>query len=188
MAQWTEQWMGKPKRDRLEISFGMCAAKQGAVIEVGCWEGRSTQMIANNFPESEVICVDHWMGDLTDQTESGKRVAQLAKDRDVFATFKANMDELTAGNYKVARMDWRKFAQTFRSPIRYIFIDGQHTYEEVLDNIAWALPLVVPGGIIAGDDYTVPPVARAIRDAGLTDPQLNLKSGPGRAIWIYTKS
>jgi predicted O-methyltransferase YrrM len=53
----------------------------------------------------------------------------------------------------------------------YVFIDGGHAYENVLEDIACWQPLVRPGGILCGHDYAMEQdgsgwngVARAVRE------------------------
>lgn len=171
-----EQWFNPPKRRRLLEAMEAVTATEGDIIEVGSWEGRSTIDIANFFVPANVIAIDHWKGDLTNLANG---VAAIAARRDVFAAFKANMDAATKGNYVVARMDWRDYVWEGR--IRFLFIDGQHTYNEVYDNIEVAIPLMVEGGVIAGDDYTVGQVERAAKRALGREPTHH--GGPGAAIW-----
>lgn len=151
-------------------------AQQGYVLEVGCWEGRSTMEIANRFHPENVHCVDHWLGDLTDDKS---RLVSIAQTRDVHADFRANMLAATQGNFVEHRMSWRDLDWSSFSPIRFLFIDAQHTYGEVFDNIRLALPFMALGGVIAGDDLSTPGVRRAVREA-LGD--VILGSGQ-RSIW-----
>jgi len=155
-----ERWFGAPKQKALAEMTAEVRA-QGAAVEVGSWEGRSTIQLARTF--DTVHAIDHWLGDLTDPKS---RVAELARQRDVFADFQENCEEAGVWDKIVVhRCDWRDVAWAHLEPIAFLFIDGQHTYDEVRDNIAVALPYMRPGAVIAGDDYTVTGVRRAARDA-----------------------
>lgn len=171
-----EQWFNAKKIERLKLAMGQVSASAGLVVEVGCWEGRSTIQIARFFGDTIVLCIDHWKGDLTDH-KSG--VAVLAAQRDVFADFTENMQNAAIGNYSVLRKGWRE-AFPLNEPIKFLFIDGEHTYLEVFDNITLALPDMMPGSVMAGDDYTTPAVARAIEDS---IGQVETCEGQGRAVW-----
>lgn len=160
MITFHENWFPQPKRDALMTAMRSVEAPVGDVIEVGSWEGKSTIDIANFFYPLNVTAIDHWKGDLN-YTENG--LADLAASRDVFATFQNNISLGTRGNVVVARMDWRDYV--WDQPIRFIFIDGEHTYDQVRDNIEIVKPLMVPGGIICGDDLAHPPVAQAVFDS-----------------------
>ena len=130
----------------------------GAVIEVGCWEGKSTIALANAVHPAIVHAVDTWQG------SPGEISADLAAERDVYATFTTNIAEATAGNVEPHRMGWREFFADWAGPIRLIHIDATHSYDEVRDNIEAVRPFVVPGGVICGDDAHHPPIRRAVMD------------------------
>lgn len=63
----------------------------------------------------------------------------------------------------------------------FVFIDGNHAYEEFkADIIAW-FPKVKVGGIIAGHDFNFKEVSRAVAETiGITDSQM--------PIWIHQKT
>lgn len=44
----------------------------------------------------------------------------------------------------------------FKRDIHFLFVDGDHSYEIIAQDIANWIPKVVPGGIIAFHDYTLP--------------------------------
>lgn len=151
-----EQWFGEGKIKRLIGAFQQSEGT-GAIIEVGSWEGRSTITIANLcFPEV-IHSIDHWQGDI-----GNRKVAALAASRNVYATFISNMNVATRGNYLVHKISWRAVDWSSFGPIRFLFIDGDHTFNEVFDNINIALPFMCKGGVIAGDDYHLPPVRKAV--------------------------
>lgn len=119
----------------------------GAVVEVGSWEGKSSVFIANLVYPEVLICIDHWLGTPHDAT------AGLAADRDVFATFEENMLALTRGNWTVKRGDWREAVAGWDEPIRFVYLDAEHTEEQVDEQLRWCIPLMVEEGVIAGDDF-----------------------------------
>ena len=91
--------------------------------------------------------------------------AELAAERDVYETFTRNVQALTHGNVVAHRMGWREFFGSVRwGQCKLIHIDAEHTYNEVYDNITAVLPLMVPGGIICGDDAHHEPVISAVID------------------------
>ncbi len=112
------------------------------------------------------LCADPWRGSPSD--ESGL----LASQRDVYATFLGNIAEMTVGNVAAHRMGWREFVPTVTERVALCFIDAEHTYDEVFDNIAAVLPLMSPGGVICGDDWPHPPVLQAARAALPGEPEL----------------
>lgn len=130
---------------------------EGRVIEIGSWEGRSTLALANATTRP-VHCVDHWLGSPSDVS------AGIAATRDVYAVWRANVDEATAGNVVEHRMDWRDYYESDASPIAFLFLDADHSFEEVDAQLDAFVPLMTPGGIVCGDDADFPGVHRAVME------------------------
>lgn len=175
-----EEWFGTHSQTALAHLYHRVADLEGAVVEVGCWEGRSTCALANAAHPETVHAVDTWNG------SPGELSAKLAAEagRDVYATFLANVAELTAGNVVAHRMGWRDYFALNHcqsTPIKFLHIDAEHTYTEVRDNIEAALPLMAAGGIICGDDNHHPPVQQAVIDT-LGD------AGLLATLWYWTAS
>lgn len=127
----------------------------GRIVEVGSWEGRSTLAIAH--ATSRVVhAVDTWKGSPSDI--SGK----LAAERDVYATFAANIEHVP--HVQPFRMDWREYHATHDEQCALVFLDAEHTYWEVVAQIDAFRPLMAEGGIMCGDDRTFPPVWQAVTD------------------------
>lgn len=158
MTRFTEDWFSATSCRVLADLARTTDRLDGAVIEVGCWEGRSTIALANAIHPATLHAVDTWAG------SPGEISAELAAERDVFDTFTANIAEATAGNVAVHRMGWRDFFADWSDPVRFIHIDAEHSYTEVRENIEAVLPYVVAGGIVCGDDQHHPPVREAVMD------------------------
>ena len=153
-----EMWFNEYSQQKLAELAKTVYNLEGSYIEVGSWEGRSTVALANAVYPQDVHAVDWWKGSKPDGYYYEPDL------RDVFATFQQNIEELTQLNVCAYRMRWQEFAKTWDRPIKFIFIDAEHTYRAVYDNITWARTLLVPGGIICGDDYGHPPVREAVTD------------------------
>ena len=154
----TEDWFGAPSCKAVQRLVAQTQGLGGRVIEVGCWEGKSTVHIAQGCYPAKVQAVDTWEG------SPGEISSELAAERDVFATFNENISELTRGNVETYRMGWRDYFAQDRGPVRFIHIDAEHTYREVFDNITEVLPLMVAGGVICGDDVHHPPIVQAVTE------------------------
>lgn len=153
----TEDWFGERSCAALAALYGRVSDLCGQVVEVGSWEGRSTIALAEAAAPHEMCAVDTWLG------SPGEPSAELAAERDVFATFTANTAHLD--NLAVFRMGWREYVAGYIGPTRLLFIDAEHTYHEVHDTIDAWLPHMVPGGIVCGDDAHHPPVQQAVLEA-----------------------
>lgn len=155
--QFVEDWFGEPSQWVLTKLAYRTHGLSGAVIEVGSWEGRSTVALANAVYPVTVSAVDTWAG------SPGEVSAKLAAERDVFGAFMANIHAGTKGNVCPYKQGWREyFGDRPNQVIRFAFIDAEHSYAEVFDNIAMILPNLVEGGIICGDDVHHPPVRDAV--------------------------
>lgn len=154
----TEDWFSDHSQFALHNLYRKVEHLTGDIVEIGCWEGRSTIALANACHPEILHAVDTWEG------SPGEISRDLAAQRDVYATFTANIAELTNGNIDPNRMDWRAYLAANRRPIKFVHIDATHSYEEVRDNILELLPLMVPGGIICGDDQHHLPVREAVWD------------------------
>ena len=128
----------------------------GKVIEIGCWEGKSTIAIANKCFPDVLICNDTWLGNVAESKITGiEHITEtILKTRDVYSIFVNNMDTQTQRNYTVVKNDCIEWLKTFQEPIKFIHIDASHEYQSVFDTIKLALPLMVKGGIMCGDDFS----------------------------------
>ena len=154
----TEDWFHPVNQERLADLGRYVGHVPGLIIEIGSWEGRSTVALANAIHPRMVHAVDTWAG------SPGEISFALAAERDVYATWQANVAELTEGNVTAHRMGWRDYVPTITEPVALCFIDAEHTYTEVRDNILAILPHLSSGGVLCGDDTQHEPVRRAVAD------------------------
>lgn len=142
-------------------------APEGTLVEIGCWEGRSTVVIAQMNPERVLACVDTWQGN-TDEGNDHPSIA-LAHERDVYATFLRNMERLTGwGAGPVYRMSWQEWIGREEEhglpPIAFLHLDASHDRASVRDCLRAVRPFLVDGAILCGDDAYDARVADGVRD------------------------
>lgn len=161
----TENWFAQPSCDALASLVRDVEGVPGLLIELGSWEGRSTIALANAAHPRIVQAVDTWNG------SPGEISSDLAAKRDVFAKWQANVDHYTKGNVHPHRMGWREFFNDMRNagpfdqpPVALLFVDTEHTYDEVHDTVLSFLPYMAPGSVICGDDAHHPPIRHALDD------------------------
>jgi len=128
---------------------------EGSIIEIGCWEGKSTYNLANTVYPENLICNDTWLGNVEESKCTGvKHVTEIIlEQRDVYNIFKNNMDTLTKCNYEIVKKDCIEWLKTYDKPIKFCHIDASHEYESVYKTIELVLPKMIKGGIICGDDF-----------------------------------
>lgn len=143
----------------------------GAIIEFGCWEGRSITYLADATNET-VHAVDHWQGN------AGNFTSDIAKERDVYAAFLENTQEFK--NVMPHKESTEAFMAKWTKPIKFLHLDADHNYLPLKEQIEWALPLMVSGGVLCGDDYSEkwPGVMQAV-DELLPNREIH------SAMWIH---
>src|SRR5688572_12405710 len=117
MTLFTEEWFGAASQRTLASLAKSVVRLDGTIVEVGCWQGRSTCALANAVWPRTVQAVDTWQG------SPGEISAELAAERDVFAEFQRNVVALTNGNVKPWRMGWREYFATHTEPVKLCHID-----------------------------------------------------------------
>lgn len=150
-----EHWMGDCQTTELARLAASTNHLTGAVVEIGTWQGLSAIPIARAVFPAALHVVDHWRGD-------GASIPPELVARDNYGIFLANVAEAGV-TVQVHKMDWREWITGWSEPIRFLHLDAAHSTEEVADNIAAVLPFMVPGGILAGDDWDWPDVEAGIR-------------------------
>jgi hypothetical protein len=169
-----EQWMSPAQ---IAVLAGLAQSTShlpGEVVEVGTWQGWSAVPLANAIVPAFLHVVDHWEGDGPESAAAGIGINPELVKRDNYGIFQANIAEGTAGNVITWKMGWRKFAELWDKPIRFLHLDAAHTTQEVSDNLAALLPRAVPGAIFAGDDWDFPTVAAGVREQ-FTDDRINVQ-------------
>lgn len=167
-----ECWFDLPAQAVLAELVRSTVDVPGIVVEIGAWEGRSTVIMADAAAPRIVHTCDTWEGSPSDES------SRLAGERDVFAQWSENVAPFD--NVIAHRMNWREYVPTITDPVALCFIDGEHTYDEVFDNITAIVPLMSSGGVVCGDDIGCPDVSAAVSHA-LKGFQA---SGP---VWSWVK-
>jgi predicted O-methyltransferase YrrM len=150
-----EDWYSEAQCGELAKLINQVSKLDGKIIEIGCWEGKSTSAIANSCYPEQVICNDTWLGNVNESILTGEThiTEIICRERDVYQTFLINMGRLTKGNYSVVKRDCMEWLKEYNEPIKFIHIDACHEYESVFETINLVLPKMVKGGVICGDDY-----------------------------------
>ena len=66
-----EEWYCNAQMVNLNNLLDKVKGIDGRIIEIGCWEGRSTMNLANRcFPEN-LICNDTWLGNVAESKITG---------------------------------------------------------------------------------------------------------------------
>ncbi|MGH7902280.1 MAG: class I SAM-dependent methyltransferase [Thermodesulfobacteriota bacterium] len=160
-----EDWYADTQLKKLKEVVKKVRHTEGKIIEIGCWEGKSTITIANTCYPENLDCVDTWKGNVDE--DSNHSSVKIAASRDVFKVFRENMRECTKGNLTVYKQDCFEYLDALRSPVKFCHIDAAHDYKFVRKTIELLLPKLVLGGILCGDDYKYAHIGRKDLDGGV---------------------
>jgi hypothetical protein len=139
----------------------MSLPKGGRCAEIGVWKGEFSRRILALTRPRELHLIDPWAfrSDCPNRWYGGS-VAKGQSDMDriyesVVATVGSAATVHRGGSTEVlatmpdGHLDW-------------VYVDGDHSYGAVRDDLELSRRKVRPGGILAGDDYDWPEVRRAV--------------------------
>ena len=140
-------------------------AAEGDIVEIGSFFGKSTIAMALGAKihgNGRLYAIDPHTGGVTlsvkypEATQAKASLGALIRNMVRF-----NVEDIVEPVVSTSR----QAVQTWRDkPVRLLFIDGWHTYEECSHDILEWGKLVAPGGAIAIDDYHWDDVKKAIHD------------------------
>lgn len=136
--------------------------KGGTCVEIGSWRGdNAARLLASRRPQ-KMYLVDPWEYREEEKYNdawfgAAGRSGQQDMDaiyESVIARFRPNID---SGQLVVKRMRSIDAASSFADDsLDWVYVDGDHSYEGVKDDLEAYYRAVKPGGFLAGDDYEGP--------------------------------
>lgn len=164
--------MGTWPERLLLYCLGAMQPREACVVEVGSWVGVSTCYLAAGLrsgTDGTIHAVDTFQGttiNLESQPNWKKSVDKMGGS--TLPRFKSNLEQFGLEPIvKIHCQDSLVAAQAWPEPnIDLLFIDGDHVYEAVREDIKHWLPYLKPGGIAAFHDYDDrhPGVQKAINE------------------------
>lgn len=151
----------------------------GTFVECGAWLGKSSAYLVDisQNKKLKVWIVDSWNGSSNELDTHH----QLAKHSDIYSLFLENMG---ARKFKHIRSLSHEASLHFdNESCDVVFIDMEHTYEAVKNDIELWLPKVKSGGYIAGHDYS----SDWIGVIEAVNEKFGNKIIVNRTCWIYRK-
>jgi predicted O-methyltransferase YrrM len=128
-----------------------CTPPDGTIVEIGSFKGKSTTMLArlaHDFSLPPIIAIDpHNFNNSELQTH------RTTEDATSFNEFTANLQTAGVANFVDVRKEFsHEVARQWNMPIRFLWIDGDHTYEGAKRDFDDFMPYVMPGAIVALHD------------------------------------
>jgi predicted O-methyltransferase YrrM len=151
------------------------------LVEIGSYCGESGGIIANTFPNSTLNCVDPWEKYIEEGSTYNLNEQEL-----VLKEAERIFDSTTGAfpNVKKNKMASNKYAELVEpNSIDFIYIDGNHQYSSIIEDLNIWSEKVKIGGVIAGHDFGWAPVSRAIYEFFDRPPVSVFSDGS----WFYFK-
>lgn len=157
--------------DRLRSAIEQSSQWSGPIVEIGCLFGFTTQFIATvKSPERQLITVDNFSWN----------PFQMHPDMHRAFTRRALGYCLAEGSTRIFDGSSREFYASYSGPVpSMVFIDGDHTYQAVYEDLSRAIKAGIP--VLSGHDYAEvhPGVQRAVDELVGKQPVIE-----GSTVWI----
>lgn len=129
-------WETGPEQDLL-LRLAKDVPKKGLIIEIGGEFGQSASLFAMGADRTvKIITVDQFPGDLLSIHQENLKEAG----------FEGRTEQIVMDSRKMKDQTWG------HGQVNLLFIDGDHSYEGVKDDIEGWIPHVKTGGIVAFHD------------------------------------
>lgn len=128
-----------------------CTPGEGAVVEIGSFKGKSTVLlasIARHYRLGAVVAIDPHTFDNPELEEH--RVSPGASS---YRSFLYNLESAGVADFvEVHRKHSTQVASGWARPIRFLWIDANHTLAGAKGDFDCFMPHLVPGGVVAFHD------------------------------------
>lgn len=153
-AQQIPGWMSETELNWLAKQ----ARSHWMICEIGCWRGRSTRCLADNT-QGRICAVDMWADTMYGFGEDSwwQKEEDLWRKKDwLLREFLKNLGPHIGKTVAPFRISSLEAVQLFRDVFAFdmIFIDADHEYESVRDDILAWKQLLAPGGLLCGHDFS----------------------------------
>jgi len=169
------QWLGKE------------AKKRKLIIEIGSWHGKSARAMGDNLIEGGIIyCIDTWNGTIAEQSTNHASAKWRDGDHAFYEFLQNNMDLIQAGKIIPLRMNSKNAAEFFKEKgilADMIFIDADHSYEAVCQDIDTWKHVIKDDGLFCGHDFK----AWEGVDRALSQKLESFLVGEKTTIWYCSK-
>jgi predicted O-methyltransferase YrrM len=128
-----------------------CTPAQGCIVEIGSFKGKSTVMlatVAQHYSLAPVVAIDP-------HTFANPELAQHRNEPGAssWEPFLRNLEASSVrDSVEIHRAPSTDVAAGWNRPIRFLWIDGNHSYAGAKADFDGFLPHLVPGGVVAFHD------------------------------------
>ncbi|WP_194848329.1 class I SAM-dependent methyltransferase [Candidatus Neptunochlamydia vexilliferae] len=124
------------------------------IVEIGVFRGKNAQVLREQFPDAHLYLIDPWKPD-PHYLQSGSAVSDL---EETYAKAFRRVQTLFADDPKVTLIQKmsHEAAPLVPDNVDLVFIDANHAYEAIRQDILTWKEKVRPGGILSGHNYGRP--------------------------------
>jgi predicted O-methyltransferase YrrM len=153
--------------------------------EIGVFKGAYSAYLCKNMPGLKLYSIDPWREYRTVQVQADNMGKSKAD-----SMYESANELLSEYDCEVIRKFSLDAAARFSDlSLDFVYIDANHEYQHVKDDIAAWEPKVRVGGVVSGHDFHIPDVIRAVKEwtqAHKTSPWYVL-SGDESPSWYWIK-
>ncbi len=145
-----------------------------SIAEIGVFFGRSALLFRLFFPKAKLFLIDPW--ELSEKYLATGNPPSLCPE--VFAEGFRTVTQLFAHDpdVQILRRTSKEAAKIIPDDLDLVFIDGDHSYESVKEDIDLWSKKVRPGKILSGHDYDEAKFPQVVKAVNESIP--NLRIGP----------
>lgn len=138
------------------------------IVEVGVAYGYHARAMLETLENVEYIGIDPYLPNYDPNDPFTDNVAQLFNCKSVegmdrlYETVNETLTEEFGSRFTLKRLKSVIASTEMSNSIDLVFIDGDHRYQAVYDDLRSWWPKIRPGGVLAGDDYEWPEVRSAV--------------------------
>lgn len=143
----------KPRSSIVDVlhAYGL---RKGVGVEIGVKRGEFSKVLLDAWDCESLILVDAWK----DQTADVYDELNVHDHDDDYAACMRTLEPYK-GRYHVLRGFSHEVVDKVNdATLDFVYIDANHSYDAVMQDLRDWYPKLKPGGIIAGDDYTIKPL------------------------------
>jgi MMP 1-O-methyltransferase len=143
-------WLSRNEAREL-YRFSSKLPRQGKILEIGCWKGKSTYCLAEGLVSGQVIVIDPF--DATGENGSKEIYQKNLVGGPLIEQFRKMMIELKVLNkIRIVQGLSDQFVGQFQN-INMLFIDGNHSIEWCQHDFLNYSPELLPSGYLLFHDY-----------------------------------
>jgi len=141
---------------------------EGIFVEIGTWEGGFSRALLASTACKKLYCVDPYKHFSNNEYPDGmNRLSQQEFDTK-YETTHATLKEF-GNRVEMVRLESSEAVTKFADEsLDYVYIDGNHDYKYVLNDIRLWYPKVKKGGYICGDDVYSTDIGEHDADGNVT--------------------